>query len=124
MISAEVDSKKGIRGLAIKTAFNTVKAIKPGIITEVCEGLVDKFVDQLESIYSEFLVTQSSDIATYIGGRSEHVADALLLITDRQAEKSRNRVLVKAYGALRPQGKKLVIAAVPRVGAMLQKHGL
>jgi hypothetical protein len=31
--------------------------------------------------------------------------------------------LVKAYKSLRPQGKKQVIAAMPRLGAMLAAHG-
>ena len=124
MIEAEVQSKSGIRGVAIKTAFKTVKKVKPTIIGDVCDGLVDKFVDQLEPINSDYLDSGSTDIAGYVNQRAQDVADALLQITDRQAEKSPNRILVKAYGALRPQGKKLVVAARPRVGRMLAKHGV
>ena len=124
MIADEVASKKGLKGMAIKTAFKSVTAVKPGIIAEVCKGLVDKFVDQLEPIYGEYLADGSGEIAPYLTQRADDVADALLFITDAQARKSRNRVLVKAYGALRPQGKKLVIQAVPRVGAMLEQHGI
>ena len=124
MIADEVASKKGLKGMAIKTAFKTVTAVKPGIIEEVCKGLVDKFVDQLESIYGEYLTDGGNDIKSYVTQRAADVADALLFITDAQARKSRNPVLVKAYGALRPQGKKLVVQAVPRVGAMLEQHGI
>ena len=124
LIDAEVASKKGIGGLAIKTAFKTVKAIKPGIIPDAVNFLLDDFVEKLEPFYGEFKKSGEADLAGYVVRHADQVADALLGITDSRAEKSRHKTLVKAYKKLRPQGKKQVTAAMPRIGAMLVARGL
>ena len=124
LIDAEVASKKGIGGLAIKTAFKTVKAIKPGIIPDAVNFLLDDFVEKLEPFYGEFKASGDMDLAGYVVRHADQVADSLLGITDSRAEKSRHKTLVKAYKKLRPQGKKQVTAAMPRIGAMLVARGL
>ena len=63
LIDAEVASKKGIGGLAIKTAFKTVKAIKPGIIPDAVNFLLDDFVEKLEPFYGEFKKSGEADLA-------------------------------------------------------------
>ncbi|MEE2787029.1 MAG: hypothetical protein VX589_06790 [Myxococcota bacterium] len=124
LINEEVASKSGLGGLAIKTAFKTVKAIKPGIIPDAVKYLLDDFVDKLEPVYAAYTASGSGNIKTYVVQTSDVVADNLLAITDERAEQSRHKGLVKAYKKLRPQGKKQVIAAMPRIGEMLAKHGL
>lgn len=53
LIDEEVASKSGLGGLAIKTAFATVKALKRGIIPESVNALLDDFVVELEPFYAE-----------------------------------------------------------------------
>ena len=124
LIDAEVASKKGIGGLAIKTAFKTVKAVKPGVIPDAVNFLLDDFVEKLEPFYGQFTQSGESDLASYIVRHADQVADSLLGITDARAQKSRHKTLVKAYQKLRPQGKKQVTAAMPRIGRMLVERGL
>jgi hypothetical protein len=50
------------------------------------------------------------------------VAEALLSITDQRARQSVNKRLVQAYNKLRPKGREHVVAAMPRVGELIQKH--
>jgi hypothetical protein len=50
------------------------------------------------------------------------VADALLGITDEKAKRAKNATLKGAYDKLRPQAKKHVEEAIPRVGRTLSPH--
>lgn len=51
--------------------------------------------------------------------RKGEVADALLGITDDRAKVAKNATMKSAYERLRPQGKKHVEEAIPRVGRTL-----
>ena len=124
VVEAEVASKSGMGGLVIKTAFKTVKAVKPGIIPDVVNVLLDDFVEQLEPFYETYRDGGSGDIRGFLVKDANAVADALLAITDRRAQRSRHKTLVKAYNKLRPQGQKQVVTAMPRIGDMLAARGL
>lgn len=123
LIDEEVASKGGLSGLAVKGAFAMVKALKPGIIHEAVDGLLDSFVERLEPVYTEFQANSGGKkLPDYLAARSGEVADALLGITDERAQRSKNSSLRKAYEKLRPQGKKHVEEAMPRLGRLIEKH--
>ncbi|MBU0550055.1 hypothetical protein KKF91_05550 [Myxococcota bacterium] len=123
VIEEEVASKTGVTGFAVKAAFKAVKAFKKTIIPDAVEALVDAFVAQLEGYYAEIKVNPTVDIGAAVVRDADRVAEALLEITDQRAERNRHKALVSAYKKLRPQGKKHVCAAMPRVGAMLKRNG-
>ncbi len=123
VVDEEVAAKRGISGVAIKTAYKAVKAFKPTIIPDVMKALIPDFVSRMEPFYARHLEADGGDFAAFCVRDAFAIADALLGITDDRANRSRHRVLVKAYGRLRPQGKKQVIAAMPRVAAMLVRNG-
>jgi hypothetical protein len=50
------------------------------------------------------------------------VADALLGVTDDRAAGSRRDSVKKVYGKLRPQAKKHVEEALPRLGELIDQH--
>ncbi len=123
LIEEEVQSKRGISGLAIKAAFKTVKTFKSGIIQGSVEALVDDFVAQMEEFYAGFQERGGGEIAPAVIKAKDPIAESLLAITDQRADRNRHKILVSAYRKLRPMGKKQVMAAMPRVGAMLKKNG-
>ncbi len=123
VVNAEVKSKSGIGGFAIKAAFKTITAIKRDIVRSSVEGLIDVFVERLEPFYARHLEA-GGDIGAFVVREGDSIADALLAITDERARTNPHKTLVKAYQKLRPQGKKQVVAAMPRIGAMLVKHGV
>lgn len=124
VINQEVGDKKGLTGLAVKAAFKAVKTINPTIIGSVIDVLLDDFVTQLEPTYQRYLDSDEGNLERYCVSHAASIADALLSITDKRAERSKIRALVKAYQKLRPQGQKHVQEAVPRVAKLLVKHGL
>jgi len=123
LINSEVKSKGGFSGAAVKAAFALVKAIKPRILEESVDSLLDDFVSELQPYYEQYQGEGSpGTLETYLDKRAERVAESLLGITDRRAERASNKTLVKAYKRLRPKGKVHVEAAVPGIGRVLDRH--
>jgi len=124
LIDDEVASKGGLTGLAIKAAYKVVCALKPGLIRELMDGLIDDFVKRLEPFYTQHRAGGGDPKAfgDVLAGQRSSVADALLGITDDRAKRAKNETLKSAYARLRPQAKKHVEEAVPRVGRTLAPH--
>ena len=123
LINAEVKSKTGLGGIAVKAAFAVVKAIKPHILEESVDNMLDEFVVALQPLYAKFQEEGSSGtLEGYLNGHAPDTADALLAITDRRAERAKNRTLANAYYKLRPKGKTHVELAAPGIGRVLDKH--
>jgi hypothetical protein len=123
LINSEVKSKSGLSGVAVKAAFAVVKALKPRILEESVESLLDEFVDQLQPYYARYQEEGSpGTLESYLGARAESLADSLLSITDKRAGRSKNKTMVKAYEKLRPKGKVHVAQAAPGIGRVLDKN--
>jgi hypothetical protein len=121
VIEEEVDAKSGLTGLAVKGAFAVVKAVKPGIVTESVDHMLDDFVGRLEPFWAD-AQAKNEPIGALMNGRAGAVSDALLAISDERAARAHNQTLKKAYEKLRPAGKKHVEAAVPRIGRLVAKY--
>jgi len=122
LVEEEVASKRGLSGAVVKAAYMVVKKIKPGIIRESVDNLCDEFIGQAQPFYEKYQEEgEKGTLEQYFRPRTSEVAEALLGVTDRRAERATNRAMVKAYNKLRPKGKQHVEAAVPGVGRMLDK---
>ena len=123
VLDAEVADKRGVSGLAVKGTFKIVKGLKPGLIPAVIDGLLDDFMGKVEPFWQGWKDDPKGRTCTqHFVDNGGAVADALLEITDERARKNKNRVLVKSYQKLRPKGREHVIASMPRVGALIEKH--
>lgn len=122
LVDAEVSDKGGVSGAVVKTGFVAVKKIKPGIIPSAVDALLDDFTVALEPFYGDYKAKGGNDFGAYLVGRSDEASDALLSVTDARAEKSSRDSIKKVYGKLRPNGKKNVAEALPRLGQLIDKH--
>ena len=123
VLNAEVADKRGVTGLAVKGCFKVVRGLKPGFIPQAIDDLLDDFVKKVEPFYVAWKDSEAaSPLPEYFVSHGIEVADALLDITDERAKHSKHKTLVKTYGKLRPKGKEHVIASMPRVGALIEKH--
>ncbi|MEE8408966.1 MAG: hypothetical protein V3T05_05135 [Myxococcota bacterium] len=122
LVDDEVRAKTGLGGMAVKGAFVVVKKLKPGIIRETVDNLLDDFVARLESFYVDFEGQDGKQLEPYFTGRAAEVANALLGVTDDRAARAKNKVIKKAYGKLRPTGVKHTEAAVPGLARVIDKH--
>lgn len=123
LIESEVKSKGGLSGIAIKGGFAMVKAIKPGVIAESVDHLLDGFIDRLEPFYAKFQASGATGkFGAQLTSDKSAVAEALLGFTDDKAKNAKNTTMKKAYEKLRPTAKEHVQAAVPGLGQVIEKY--
>ena len=100
-----------------------MKSFRPGFVPHAIDDLLDDFVRQIEPFYDQWKSSEDSrNCSQYFVSRGGDVAEALLAITDQRAQGSVNKRLVQAYNKLRPKGREHVVAAMPRVGELIEKH--
>ncbi|MCK6536782.1 MAG: hypothetical protein L6Q84_27755 [Polyangiaceae bacterium] len=121
VLDLEVADKSGLSGMAIKAGYKLVQGVKPGFVRQAVDDLLDDFLDALDPIYQE-AVSSGKKPGDYLKSRSGQVADSLLSITDRRAEKAQRAAIRGMYDKLRPTAKKHVEAAAPRLADLLEKH--
>jgi hypothetical protein len=122
LVDEEVKAKGGISGIAIKGAYGTVKTIKPRFVPEVIDTLLDEWVSKLEPYYAKWRAAGTGSLAEFLTARSEDVADDLLTVTDERASRTRHKTAGKLYGKMRPSAKRNVAAAIPKLGALMERH--
>lgn len=124
LIDDEVSAKGGLSGVAIKGAYKVVCKIKPGMIREAMDHLVDEFVDRLEPLFAEHLAAggEPKGFNAFLDKNASRAADALLGVTDDRAKRAKNKTLKGAYDKLRPQAKKHVVDAIPGAGRMFVRQ--
>jgi hypothetical protein len=121
LIDQEVSDRSGVSGTAVKVAYKTVKAFKPGYLQSIMERLLPDIVDNLQPYWEDFNASGASEFGDYLVKHSEEVSEALLSVTDKHAESSERPTILKAYRAVRGAAKHIA-AALPQVGALVQKY--
>jgi hypothetical protein len=122
LIDHQVAEMSGISGTAIKLAYKTANKFAAGHVHDQIEALLPLMAAKLEPYWADFHTAGGSDFGDYLSKRGDEVADALLSITDARAASSTHPTIVKAYQAVRGNATKHVIAALPQVGALVQKY--
>ena len=119
LIAAEVHSKRGISGIAVKAGYRLVRAVKPTMVTDVVDRLLPEFAAAMEPFYVESVSLAAAEqrplsrvFAERLTGDAGAVAEALLQVTDRRAEKA-SGPLLKTYKKLRSSAHDHVTQAVP-----------
>jgi hypothetical protein len=122
LIQQQVSDGSGIFGTAVKIAYKTVNTFIPGHVRHMVESLLPEMVNQLEPYWADFQASGGSEFGDYLAKRGDEVSEALLSVTDARAAASERPTIVKAYGKVRGSGGKQVVAALPQVGALVQKY--
>jgi hypothetical protein len=122
LIEQEVAGKSGISGAAVKVAYKTAKAFAKGYLQHTVESLLPDLVTQLEPFWADFSASGASGFGDYLAKRGDEVSEALLSVTDARAQISSRPVIIKAYGTVRGGAAKHIVAALPNVGALVEKY--
>jgi hypothetical protein len=122
LVDNELASKSGISGTAVKVAFKAITAFAPGYYQETVASMVPDMVDQLAPFWADFQASGSADFGDYLVKRSDEVVPAMLRVTDAMRDRSGRTAVVKAYSAVRNGASKHIEAALPNLGAMIQKY--
>jgi len=122
LVDQQISDKSGISGTAVKLAYKSVVSFSPGHIRYMIEQLMPAMLEKLQPYWADFQVSGGGVFGDYLSKRAEEVAEALLSITDARAEGSGRPVIVKAYKSVRGGASKNVQAALPDLGALVQKY--
>jgi hypothetical protein len=122
LVETQVDGKGGVSGLAVKGTFKLVKAIKPGIIENAVDDLLDNVVKTLDPYYAKFQGEGAGSLADYFVANQEAISNELLAVTDARAESTSKDAVKKAYSKLRPSAQDNVKEALPGLAGIILKH--
>jgi len=122
LIEQEVAGKSGISGAAVKLAYRTARTFAKGYLQSTVESLLPDLVSQLEPYWADFATSGAAGFGDYLAKRGDEVSEALLSVTDARAKMSERPVIIRAYGTVRGGASKHIMAALPNVGALVEKY--
>ncbi len=120
LIESEVGGKRGLRGMALKAGYKTVKKLAPGIIVKMLSALLPDFAPAVDPFYAK--AAASGHVEAYFRTHSRAIAEALLAVTDDKAKRAQNRVMLKVYRSLRSHAVGHVEAAMPGLARLVHAH--
>ena len=121
MLDAEVADKRGISGMAVKGAFKTLKAIKPGMIRHTFNDLIDELAVKVDPFWHD-CQAQGANPRSFFVSNSDPIANALLEVTDGRIKRSKFKNIIRAYKTMRPKAVQYIGDAMPRFADLVQKH--
>ena len=122
LIEQEVAGKSGVSGTAVKLAYKTANAFAKGYLRETVENLLPDLVAALEPFWADFTASGAAGFGDFLVKRGDEVSEALLAVTDARAKLSERPTIIKAYNAVRGGASKHITAALPNLGALVQKY--
>ena len=122
LIDQEVKGKSGVSGTAVKLAYKTANAFASGYLRGMVELLAPDMIIELEPFWADFIAAGGGSFGDYLAKRGDEVCEALLSVTDRMGRESSRATVVKAYNAVRGGAAKHIEAALPSLGALVQKY--
>jgi len=122
LVEQELANKSGISAGAVKLAYKAVTSFAPGYYAETVNIMVPSMLEQLQPFWTDFQVAGGGSFGDYLAKRNEEVTPALLKVTDDMAGASERAAVVKAYQTVRGGAGKHIEAALPNVGALVEKY--
>jgi hypothetical protein len=122
LIERQIAGQSGVSGTAVKLAYKTVNAFKPGHVRFMVGELLPDMVDKLEPYWAGYLSDGGAEFGDYLAKNGAEVSESLLGVTDARAAASGRPVIVKAYGTVRGSAAKHIQAALPQIGEIVQKY--
>ncbi len=123
LVDDEVGAKSGVTGFARKAGYKIFKKVKPNVMHAAVDNLLDDFAAAIDPFYQEHLASgRMGSVAQTILPKRSKVAEALLAITDRRAERHEGGVVKATYYKLRPTAIRHTEEAIPGVCRLIDKH--
>ncbi len=124
VLDEEVSRKSGLSGMAIKGAYKILKSVQNGrVLRKAVETLLPEFAQKLDPYYLDYCrQNEPGSWEAFLRPRYETIAHELLEITDARAERAKERALRSAYEKLRPRAHKEVVASLPALARIMERH--
>jgi hypothetical protein len=122
MVEQELSAKSGVSATALKVAYKAVTTFAPGYYQSTVEGMIPDLLQRLQPFWVDFQAAAGGQFGDYLAKRGEEVSEAVLGVTDDMARGGERAAVIKAYGAVRGGAGKHIEAALPAVGALVEKY--
>jgi hypothetical protein len=123
LVEQELSAKSGMSAAALKVAYKVVTTFAPGYYQSTVENMLPEFLQRLQPFWADFQAAGAAGtFGDYLVSRGPEVAEAVLAVTDGMARGSERPVVVKAYNTVRGGAAKNIEAALPAVGALVEKY--
>lgn len=123
VVDQEVRDKKGFSGTAVKAGYAAGKKVMPNLSERAVRSLLPDFATAADPFWDDFQASGGGDFGQFLADRGPEAAQALLAVTDARIASTSREGLKRAYKPLRGRAADHVQAALPRIGAVLQKYG-
>ena len=118
VIDAEVADKSGLGGTAVKAGYAAAKRLGGGFVQHATDRLLPQFATALDPFWAS---KGDQPFGAHLAAQQDAVADALLAVTDAKAANTSHAAAAKVYGSLRGKAKEHVVAALPLLGAAVER---
>ncbi|WP_200959016.1 hypothetical protein [Terrabacter sp. Root85] len=118
VIDAEVADKSGLGGAAVKAGYAAAKKLGGNFVTSATDRLLPQFASALDPFWA---TKGDAPFGAHLAAQPDAAADALLAVTDAKAANTSHGSAAKVYGSLRGKAKGHVVAALPRLGAAVER---
>ena len=118
VIDAEVADKSGFGGAAVKAGYAAAKKLGGNLVTNATDRMLPQFASALDPFWA---TKGEQPFGAHLAAQPDAAADALLAVTDAKAATTRHTSAAKVYGSLRSKAKTHVVAALPRLGAAVER---
>jgi hypothetical protein len=122
VVEQELSAKSGVSATALKVAYKAVTTFAPGYYQSTVESMVPDLLHRLQPFWADFHAAGGGQFGDYLVKRGEEVSEAVLGVTDDLAQRSERGSIVMAYNAVRGGAGKHIEAALPAVGALVEKY--
>lgn len=120
LIENEVQGMSGLTGIAAKAAYAAAKTRNPNIAQRAGGAYLGALADAIDPFWSQFTASGGGDFGAYLAQRSDEVSPALQRAMDAEAPAAGSQRAM--YDRFKPQAVKVLTGALPRLGALVQKH--
>ena len=122
LVNGDASGMPGVSGTAVKLAYKAVRSYDVGHIHHMIVPLLPHMADALQPYWEDFAGAGGRAFGDHHAKHEDEVCEAQLAITDERGRNSGRPVNVKAYNTVRGGAAKHVKAALPAVGALVEKY--
>jgi hypothetical protein len=124
LVEQELSAKSGMAAGALKVAYKVVTTVAPNYYQNTVERMIPELLPRLQPFWADFHAAGGGQFGDYLVKRGDEVSESVLGVTDAMAQRSERGTLVKAYHAVRDGAGKHIQAALPAVGALVEKYAV
>ena len=119
-LEAELDERSGVTAMAMRAGYKTLRKVRPNMIESNLDRLLPMWAPVLDPHVEAGRA--GGGVSAHFKANASEIAEGLLGATDRRAAEANNQLAVKAYNKLRPKAKDQVVAGMPRLARLVDKH--